>query len=148
MRTIDEITKSGNKAMQMTQFAEKAASEGSTTVDKAVKGSQQVASSMSSILAITGTIRENVQKSMQSLNQVNDAIQQVASVSEESAAASEESTSTVEEQTINAQQVTEVFKRVEAESEKAIAFAEKIALEAKKLKEELAKAKKHQRISA
>jgi len=97
VRTIDEVTKSGTKAMEITQSAEKAANEGSTVVNKAVEGSQHVASAMGSILAITGTLRENVQKSMQALNQVNDAIQQVASVSEESAAASEESTSTVEE---------------------------------------------------
>jgi methyl-accepting chemotaxis protein len=140
VRTIDEVTKSGSRAMQMTQSAEKAASEGTVVMDKAVKGSQQVAASMSSILSITGTLRENVQKSMNALNQVNDAIQQVASVSEESAAASQESTSTVEEQTSNAQHVSDVFKKVTAESEKAIALAEKIALEAKRLKEELAKA--------
>lgn len=145
VRTIDEVTKSGSRAMQMTQSAGKAASEGTATMDKAVKGSQQVATSMSSILSITGALRENVQKSMNALSNVNDAIQQVASVSEESAAASQESTSTVEEQTSNAQQVSEVFKKVTSESEKAIALAEKISSEAKRLKEELARAKQSQK---
>lgn len=141
VKTIGEITKSGNNAMKMTQSAEQAAKEGSVLVNKAVESSHQVAGSMGSILSITGTLRENLHKSMQSLNQVNDAIQQVASVSEESAAASEESAITVTEQAQGAEQVTEVFKRVEKESEKAIALAEKITHEVKKLKEELAKAK-------
>lgn len=141
VKTIDEITKSGKKAMQMTQTAEKTAKEGSVLVNKAVEGSHQVAGSMGSILAITGTLRENLQKSTQSLNYVNDTIQQVASVSQESASAAQESAATVTEQAQGAQQVTEVFKKVETESEKAIALAEEIAVEVKKLKEELTKAK-------
>jgi len=141
VRTIDEITNSGIKAVQMTQSAATAANEGSVVVSKAVTGSQQVASSMNSILSITGTLKANVHNSMKSIVEVNEAIQQVASVSEESAAASEESTSTVQEQTANTEQVSEIFKKVQEESAKTIQVAKKISEEAKKLKEELAKAK-------
>ncbi len=141
VQTIDEITNSGVKAVQMTQSAAKAANEGSEVVSKAVTGSQQVASSMNSILSITGTLKANVHDSMKSIIEVTEAIQQVASVSEESAAASEESTSTVQEQTANTQQVSAVFKKVEQESAITIQLAEKITQEVKKLKEELAKAK-------
>jgi methyl-accepting chemotaxis protein len=141
VRTIDDITKSGVRAVQMTQSAAKAATEGSDVVSKAVTGSQQVASSMNSILSITGTLKANVHSSMKSIREVNEAIQEVASVSEESAAASEESTSTVQEQTANTEQMSEIFKKVEQESAKTMELAEKISKEVIKLKEELAKAK-------
>jgi methyl-accepting chemotaxis protein len=141
VRTIDDITKSGAKAVQMTQSAANAANEGSSIVHEAVKGSQQVATSMNSILTITQKLRENVVKSVKSLEEVNEAIQQVATVSEESASAAEESTSTVEEQTAGAEQVTAVFKKVEEESSKAIDLAERIAAEVKNLKDQLSKAR-------
>ncbi len=140
VQTIDEVTKSGVKAVQMTQSAAKAATEGSEVVGKAVSGSQQVASSMHSILSITETLKGNVRDSMKSIVEVNEAIQEVASVSEESAAASEESTSTVQEQTANTEQMSEVFKKVEQESAKTMELAEKISKEVIKLKEELVKA--------
>ena len=140
VKTIDEITVSGSKAVQMTETAAKAASEGSAVVSDAVKGSQQVATSMGNILTITQRLRENVMKSVKSLEEVNEAIQQVASVSEQSAAAAQESTSTVEEQTAGARQVSAMSKQVEEQSMKAIELAEKIASEVKNLKEQLAKA--------
>jgi methyl-accepting chemotaxis protein len=140
VRTIDDITKSGTKAVQMTQSAAQAATEGTSVVNEAVKGSQQVATSMGKILTITQNLRENVVKSVRSLEEVNEAIQQVAVVSEESASAAEESTSTVEEQTAGAEQVSAVFKKVEEQSARAIDLAEKIASEVKNLKEQLAKA--------
>ncbi len=141
VRTIDDITKSGTKAVQMTQSASQAANEGTSIVNESVKDSQQVATSMDNILTITKKLRENVVKSVRSLEEVNEAIQQVAAVSEESASAAEESTSTVEEQTAGAEQVSAVFKKVEEQSAKAIELAERIASEVKNLKEELANAR-------
>ena len=143
VRTIDDITKSGTKAVQMTQTAAQAATQGSTVVNESVKDSQQVAASMGNILAITQRLRENVVKSVRSLEEVNEVIQQVATVSEESASAAEESTSTVEEQTAGTEQVSAVCKKVEEQSAAAIELAEKIAQEVKNLKEQLAKAHKN-----
>ncbi|HTY74416.1 MAG TPA: methyl-accepting chemotaxis protein [Candidatus Nanoarchaeia archaeon] len=140
VKTIDEITKSGNKAVQITENASREATDGSAVVSESVRGSQQVANSMGSILSITNRLRENVVKSVKSLEEVNEAIQQVASVSEESAAAAEESTSTVEQQTTGAREVAALSKQVEEQSLKAIEFAEKIADEVKVLKEHLARA--------
>jgi methyl-accepting chemotaxis protein len=140
VRTIDEITKTGTKAVQMTETASKAATEGSSIVTEAVKGSEQVAKSMTNILSITQKLRENVAKSVKAIEEVNEAIQQVATVSEESASAAEESTSTVEEQTAGVGQVSAVSKQVEVQSLKAIELAEKIAAEVKNLKEQLAQA--------
>jgi methyl-accepting chemotaxis protein len=140
VRTIDDITKSGSKAVVMTQSAAKAATEGSTFVNESVEDSRLVACSMSDILKITNNLRENVAKSVRSIEEVNEAIQQVASVSEQSASAAEESTSTVEEQTASTEQIFAVFKKVEAESSKAIQLAEKISSEVTNLKQQLAKA--------
>jgi methyl-accepting chemotaxis protein len=140
VRTIDDITKSGNKAVLMTQSAAKAAAEGSTVVNESVEDSQHVAKSMGDILKITQNLRENVAKSVRSIEEVNEAIQQVASVSEQSASAAEESTSTVEEQTASTEQVFAVFQKVEEQSTKAIELAEEISSEVINLKQQLAKA--------
>jgi methyl-accepting chemotaxis protein len=56
VRTIDDITKSGSKAVVMTQSAAKAATEGSTFVNESVEDSHLVACSMNDILKITNNL--------------------------------------------------------------------------------------------
>jgi methyl-accepting chemotaxis protein len=147
VKAIDEITKSGATAAQMTESAAKTANKGSSLVSESVQGSQQVAVAMEKILRITQALEQSIQSSVKCLEEVNGAIQQVASVSEESASAAEESTSSVEEQAASTEQVSNIAQKVTEQGTATAVLAENIHLEATKLKNLLAKTKEKQNLS-
>jgi methyl-accepting chemotaxis protein len=137
--SIEDITKSGSRAVEMAKEASEVAKKGVLIVGETVNGSQEVTTSMSKILEITKMLENQVMESTRALETVNGAIQQVASISEESASAAEETSASIEEQTAATEQVTSAALKVQAESKKTIDLSNSIEVEVKKLREELVK---------
>jgi len=141
VESINQISGYGANAVNLAQKAGGVAEKGGTVVSGAVKGSQDVADSMSKVLLITKAFGTDVSQSVKALEEVNVAIQQVASISEESAAAAEETTSSLEEQSAATEKVMQSAQNVQKESQNAVELSQKIVEEINRLKEELQKVK-------
>lgn len=104
--TIDEVNKTGEEASSAADKSQEVAQKIDLVVTDTVTETNKIIAALADITSRTEVMVDKVSQSMESIDQVNQAILEVANFSEESAVATEETAASIEDQTNSIEQFT------------------------------------------